>query len=84
MLHIFISNRIRNAVPGSLGTLVPGYVAKIVDDLGGVVPEGCVGDLWVRGASGCVEYWHRGEETRKTSVEGWVKTGDKCARDKDG
>jgi len=34
MLHIFISNRLGDSMPGSSGKIVPGYAAKIVDDEG--------------------------------------------------
>src|SRR5439155_21928138 len=34
ILHIFISNQAARVKPGSSGTLVPGYEAKIVDEEG--------------------------------------------------
>src|SRR5947208_967146 len=51
VLHIFISNRRGSVRPGSSGTLVPGYDAKIVDEQGAPVPVGQIGSLVVRGDS---------------------------------
>src|SRR5882757_91863 len=47
MLHIFITNRIGDAVPGATGRLVSGYEAKIVDDGMNELPPGAVGKLAV-------------------------------------
>ena len=49
LLHIFITNRIGDAHPGSTGRPVTGYEAKIVDDDMNEVPVGTVGKLAVRG-----------------------------------
>src|SRR5262252_5124352 len=40
LLHIFISNRVEDAAPGSTGYPVTGYEAKIVDDGMNEVPDG--------------------------------------------
>src|SRR5439155_1334326 len=45
MCHTFIANRRGRVRPGSSGTLVPGYDAKIVDDEGREVATGEVGNL---------------------------------------
>ncbi|MFY9607140.1 MAG: benzoate-CoA ligase family protein [Blastocatellia bacterium] len=81
MLHIFISNREGKARPGSSGTIVPGYAARLVDDQASDVEE--LGDLWVRGSSATAGYWNRPELTRETIQNGWVRTGDiyRCERD---
>ena len=49
MLHIFISNRLGDAAPGSTGKPVIGYEAKIVGDDMKEKPRGEVGKLAVRG-----------------------------------
>src|SRR5204863_632956 len=53
LLHIFISNRLGDAVPGATGRPVAGYEARIVDDDMKDVPDGTVGHLAVRGPTGC-------------------------------
>ncbi len=84
LCHTFIGNR-RGAVrPGSSGTLVPGYDAKIVDDDGREVPAGEIGHLLVKGDSACAGYWNQHERTSQTIQGEWVRTGDKYRRDVDG
>jgi len=84
MLHIFISSQPGKCKPGSCGTTVPGYDAKIVDDAGEQVPPGEIGNFWVRGGSAFAEYWRIPELTARTKRGDWVVTGDKFVRDADG
>ena len=84
MLHMFISNRLGDLMPGSSGKIVPGYAAKIVDDQGREVPRGEIGNLWVRGESGATGYWNRPELTRSTFYGPWIVTGDKYRCDERG
>ena len=49
MFHIYISNRLGDVRPGSLGKVVPGYEAEIVGDDGRAVPDGEPGRLKVGG-----------------------------------
>jgi benzoate-CoA ligase family protein len=84
MLHIFISNRLGEVVPGSSGRVVPGYAAKLVDENGDTVPPGEVGDLWVKGESSFSGYWLDRERTQKTLIGEWVVTGDKYFQDAEG
>jgi benzoate-CoA ligase family protein len=84
MLHIFISSRPGKCKPGSCGTPVPGYDAKIVDDAGAEMPLGEIGNFWVRGASAFAEYWRIPELTTRTKRGDWVVTGDKFFQDTDG
>jgi benzoate-CoA ligase len=84
MCHTFIANRRGNVRPGSTGTLVPGYDAKIVDDEGRDVPAGEIGNLLVKGDSACAGYWNQHERSVQTIQGEWVRTGDKYRRDADG
>src|SRR6202453_3103834 len=72
MLHVFLSARPGKVRAGSCGHEVPGYEAKIIDDAGAPVPDGEVGNLWVKGASAFTEYWQNAELTAKTKHDGWV------------
>src|SRR4029453_17789327 len=47
-------------------------------------PQGEEGNLWVKGASAARGYWQRPEETARTFVDGWVRTGDLYRQDVDG
>ena len=84
MCHTFIANRRGQVRPGSSGTLVPGYDARLVDDDGRPVAVGDVGNLLVKGDSACACYWNQHERTRETIQGEWVRTGDKYSRDADG
>jgi benzoate-CoA ligase family protein len=83
-LHDFIANRPGQARPGSSGQLVPGYEARLVDDQGSPVLPGNVGHLLIKGDSTAPCYWNRHEETRRTMLGEWLRTGDMFYQDTDG
>ena len=82
MLHIFIGSPAEDAKPGSTGTVVPGYEARIIDDAGDPVPDNTVGRLAVRGPTGC-RYMADPRQTIYVQ-NGWNITGDSFLRDPDG
>ena len=84
LCHTFISNRPGEVRPGSSGTIVPGYEAKLVDEQDREVPRGEVGALMVKGDSICAGYWNQHERTKAAIVGEWIRTGDKYTRDEDG
>lgn len=77
MLHIFLSNRAGDVHYGTTGTPVPGYEVELRDESGGPVPEGEVGDLYIKGPSAALMYWTNREKSRATFLGEWVKSGDK-------
>jgi benzoate-CoA ligase len=82
--HIYISNRPDDVRPGSLGKLVPGYEAKLVDDSGGEVAQGDVGTLWLKGDSAALYYHSAYDKSKEHLRGGWVVSGDKFRQDSDG
>jgi 2-aminobenzoate-CoA ligase len=82
MLHVFISNRLDDARPGSTGVPVPGYEAKVVDPDFHEVPRGTVGRLAVRGPTGC-RYLADSRQS-EYAQRGWNITGDAFIQDADG
>jgi benzoate-CoA ligase family protein len=85
MFHIYISNRIGDVRPGSLGKVVPGYEAQVRDEDGRVLGPGEIGRLWVRGDSAGLMYWGDHEKSKQTFFGGdWVRTGDLFRFDEDG
>ena len=81
MLHIFITNRIGDAHPGSTGRPVTGYEAKVVDDKMKEVARGEIGRLAVRGPTGCR---YLADKRQKDYVrDGWNLTGDTFAQDEE-
>jgi benzoate-CoA ligase family protein len=84
MLHIFLSNRAGEVVPGTTGVAVPGYDLRIVDDDGREVPRGSPGTLMVRGGSAAVGYWSRYDASRLVYQGEWLRTGDTYVQDENG
>ena len=84
MLHIFISNRPGEVRPGSTGTAVPGYEARLVDEHGRDVGTGDVGALLIEGDSAAAYYWNKHEKTKSTMLGEWMVTGDNFHRDAEG
>ena len=82
MLHIFIAARPEDARPGSCGTPVPGYEARIVGPAMETLPPGEVGRLAVRGPTGC--RYLDDERQSVYVVDGWNLTGDAFSMDSDG
>jgi 2-aminobenzoate-CoA ligase len=82
LLHIFISADEAHARPGATGVAVPGYRAEVVDDDGKPVPMGTVGQLRVKGPTGCR---YLADARQKNYVRnGWNHTGDAYWQDTDG
>jgi 2-aminobenzoate-CoA ligase len=82
MLHIFITNRIDDAVAGKTGRPVTGYEARVVDDAMIELPPGTPGKLAVRGPTGC-RYMSDNRQLNYVR-DGWNLTGDTFVRDEDG
>jgi 2-aminobenzoate-CoA ligase len=82
LLHIFITNRVGDAVGGTTGHPVSGYEAKIVDDDMNELPPGTAGKLAVRGPTGCR---YLADKRQSNYVrDGWNITGDTFVRDANG
>jgi long-chain acyl-CoA synthetase len=78
-------NRFDNRRAGTIGVAIPGVEMKVVDERGGQVPVGEVGEIAIRGHNVMKGYWRRPEETRAVlSEDGWFLTGDMGRADEDG
>jgi benzoate-CoA ligase len=84
MLHVYLSNRPGQVRYGTTGYPVPGYDIELRDEDQRSVPEGELGDLYVRGPSAAVMYWGNREKSRETFLGDWTKSGDKYVRNADG
>ena len=84
MLHMFMSNHENDVRYGSSGKLLDGYEARLVDEHGEPVPDNVEGNLWIKGDSAAAGYWERPDQTARTFVDGWVRTGDLYRRDGEG
>jgi 2-aminobenzoate-CoA ligase len=83
MLHMFISSSGEDIRPGSTGRTVPGYQARVVDSDGSEVPAGTIGNLAVRGPTGC-RYLDDSERQRAYVKHGWNLPGDSYRMDEEG
>ncbi|MGH9933350.1 MAG: benzoate-CoA ligase family protein [Pyrinomonadaceae bacterium] len=84
MFHIYITNRPGNVKPGSLGKIVGGYEAKIVDAAGNEVPANEMGTLKIKGDSAALCYWNAHEKSKETFAGDWCMTGDQFHVDDEG
>jgi benzoate-CoA ligase family protein len=82
--HIYISNRPGSARPGTLGEVVPGYAARVVDEDGRELPDGETGRLWIEGDTAALMYWNARAASLRTFAGDVVMSGDLFARDADG
>jgi benzoate-CoA ligase len=76
MFHIYITNRPGDVKLGSLGRIVEGYEAKIVDGSGRELPAGEMGTLKIKGDSAALCYWNAHEKSKETFAGDWCTTGD--------
>jgi benzoate-CoA ligase len=84
MLHVFLSNRPGDIRYGTTGKPVPGYEIELRGEDGRPVPDGEVGDLFIKGPSAALMYWGNREKSSETFQGGWTRSGDKYVRDADG
>ena len=70
--------------PDSAGPYMPNFEAKCVNDAGETVPQGELGELWVRGSSVIKGYINRPEATADSITDGWLHTGDIARIDEHG
>jgi benzoate-CoA ligase family protein len=83
-LHMFIANRPGAVRPGSSGTVIPGFEARIVDENNQPVVPGEMGDLIVKTDAASTCYWNQHEKTKEIMNGHWLRTGDRYYQDADG
>lgn len=60
----------------TLGKPVRDVAVEIRDEQGNPVPQGEIGELWVKGDNVMLGYYNAPEETAKVLKDGWFNTGD--------
>jgi benzoate-CoA ligase family protein len=84
MWHVFVTNRLDDVRPGTLGRVVEGFELAVRDDEGRDLPAGEVGRLWVRGDSRAVGYWQNLPKSAEAFRGAWFVGGDLVRRDAEG
>ncbi|MGV0627343.1 class I adenylate-forming enzyme family protein [Mycolicibacter minnesotensis] len=76
----------RNGIrkPGTVGTALPGQRVAVVAPDGSRVAEGSPGEVVIQGPTVMRGYLNNPEETARTIVDGWLRTGDVGVLDADG
>ncbi len=69
---------------GSVGKEVFHTFLRIVDDQGGDLPAGEIGEILVRGPTVFDTYWNKESESRNAFCGDWFRTGDLGRRDEEG
>lgn len=62
--------------PGSAGRPTPSTEVRIADPAGEPLPEGEIGELWLRGQALVRGYWRDEAATAAAFTGGWFRTGD--------
>ena len=65
----------------SCGRAVPGVELRILDEEGGELPAGEIGEIAIRSQFNMIGYWHDPELTAAALVDGWLRTGDMAHMD---
>jgi long-chain acyl-CoA synthetase len=70
---------------GSIGRVLPGVEARLVDESGENALRGDAGEIWVRGPNVFLGYFEDPTATaRALTADGWLRTGDIAVIDDDG
>jgi fatty-acyl-CoA synthase len=60
----------------SVGRAIPGVEIAVRTEDGDSLPDGVVGEVCLRSDFAMLGYWEDPEETARTLVDGWIRTGD--------
>jgi len=83
LLHMFVSAEGDAIRPGATGKAIPGYEVRVADDEGRTLPPGELGQIAVRGFTGC-RYLDDPDRQRAYVRDGWNYPGDVYRMDDDG
>ncbi len=70
--------------PGTVGKRCLYTEVEVIDENGQILPPGQTGEVVCKGPNIMLGYWNLPEETARTIVDGWLRTGDLGHFDEDG
>jgi len=82
-IHVPLDRDMIRRSAGAVGLPAPHMAVRLVAD-GRDVPDGAVGEIWLRGPSVTPGYWNRPAETAAAFEDGWFRTGDLARREPNG
>jgi benzoate-CoA ligase family protein len=81
---IYLSCTPDNLKTGTLGKLLSHYEGKLCDEDWNVVPQGEIGNLWIKAEGTAACYWNKHQKNKETFIGQWFITGDKFYQDEEG
>src|SRR3990172_8329331 len=64
-------------LPGTVGTPLPGFLVRVVNEADNLLPAGEVGKIEIKGESVFAGYWRKPDETAASfTAGGFFKSGD--------
>jgi long-chain acyl-CoA synthetase len=64
---------------GCIGRPVGGTEIRVAGEDGQALPDGEIGEFWVKGPMVMREYWRDPDATARAFADGWFRTGDTAA-----
>lgn len=85
-LVIGFCSAVMSIVQGTIGKAVPGHRVGIIDESGGLVQPGELGEIAVKRPDPVMflEYWNNPKATASKYIGDWLRTGDYAIKDNDG
>lgn len=68
----------------TVGTMLPQFEGRIIDEAGEIVPLGVPGEYCSRGPGVMLGYWNQPEATASSIRDGWMHSGDLATMDERG
>jgi acyl-CoA synthetase (AMP-forming)/AMP-acid ligase II len=80
----YLPPELYEAKKGSMGKGIPGVELKVINEKGGIIKPGEIGEVIARGDNVMLGYFEDEEGTRNAIRNGWLYTGDLGTVDEDG
>lgn len=68
----------------TVGTMIPHFEGRVIDEMGSIVPAGTPGEYCSRGPGVMLGYWSQPDATAASIRDGWMHSGDLATMDEQG